>query len=313
MTALRILIADDHAAVRRSVRSLVESQKDWTVCAEAADGAEAIEESERTKPDVVLLDLSMPGLSGLEAAREIRRSRPGARVVILTMHKSDELNEEAKRAGVRAVVDKGDAARSLIRAIEAVRPPEPVPLAGSLLREHRHVAGLFASPEERYRVLSPFIGDGLTRGEKAIHVIDPTGRDNHMAQLEKHGVAAGDAVARRQLQLISWEEAYLGEGAFDHVATTDRIYALFEDASHAGYPLTRLVAHMEWALLDRPGVHDLLEYERGFNEKFPDTDNIAICAYDLTRFRGDIIAAILAAHPAAIIGGALHDNPFYSA
>ncbi|HEX7140254.1 MAG TPA: MEDS domain-containing protein, partial [Vicinamibacterales bacterium] len=284
MPALRILIADDHPAVRRSVRSLVESQDDWTVCAEAADGTEAVEQSERTRPDVVLLDVSMPGLNGFEAAREIRRNRPGARVVMLTMHKSDELDEEAKRAGARAVVDKGDAARTLIRAIEAVRPPEPVPLAGSFLREHRHVAALFASSEERYNVLAPFITEGLVRGEKAIHLIDPPDRDRHVQQLEEHGVGAGAAAARRQLQLIPWEEAYLRGGAFDDTAMTDLLCQLFDEASGNGYPLTRLVAHMEWALLDRPGVHNLVQYEKRLNDFLSRNDNVVICAYDLTHF-----------------------------
>lgn len=311
MPALRILIADDHPAVRRSVRSLVESRDDWTVCAEAADGTEAVEESERTKPDVVLLDVSMPGLNGFEAAREIRRSHPRARVVFLTMHKSDELNEEAKRAGARAVVDKGDADRALIRTIEAVRPPDPIPLAGSFLREHRHVVALFASAEERYNVLAPFINEGLANGEKAIHLIDPPDRDRHMSQLEQHGVDANAAEARHQLQLISWDEAYFPGGAFDRVAMLALIEGLYDAATAAGYPLTRVVAHMEWALLDRPGVHDLVEYERHANELAARYDNVAICAYDLTRFRGDTIAGVLLAHPAAIVGGALHENPFY--
>jgi DNA-binding NarL/FixJ family response regulator len=312
MPALRILIADDHAAVRRSVRILIESQDDWTVCAEAADGTAAVAETERTKPDVVLLDVSMPGLNGFEAAREIRRSQPRSRVVMLTMHNSDELNEEARRAGARAVVDKGADDRALVRAIEAARPPDPVPLAGSFLREHRHVAALFATPEERYHVLAPFIAEGLDRGEKAIHLIDPPDRGTHLKQLEEHGVSAGAAEARSQLQLVPWEEAYLRGGRFDRVAMTDLIGELFDGAAESGYPLTRLVAYMEWALLDRPGVHDLVEYEKRLNDVLRRYDNVTICAYDLTRFGGDTIAGVLLAHPAAIIGGALHDNPFYA-
>jgi DNA-binding NarL/FixJ family response regulator len=312
MPALRILIADDHPAVRRSVRSLIESQDDWIVCAEASDGTEAVQETERTKPDVVLLDVSMPRLNGFEAAREIRRSQPRVRVVMLTMHKSDELNEEARRAGARAVVDKGDAGRALIRTIEAVRPPDPVPLAGSFLREHRHVAAFFTSVEERYNVLAPFINEGLARGEKAIHMIDPPDRDRHMKQLEQHGVAAGAAEARSQLQLVPWEEAYLRGGVFDGVAMARLIGELFDEAAGSGYALTRLVGHMEWALLDRPGVRDLVDYEKRLNELLARYDNVTVCAYDLTRFGGDTIAGVLLAHPAAIIGGALHDNPFYA-
>src|SRR2546423_1382147 len=139
MAALCILIADDHAAVRRSIRALLESHAQWSVCGEAADGEEAVERAAALRPDVVLLDVSMPKMNGLEAARQIRRSVPTAQFLVLTMHGSDQLPEEARRAGAREIVMKSDADRSLIRAVESLREPDmAIPLAGSVIRDRRH-------------------------------------------------------------------------------------------------------------------------------------------------------------------------------
>jgi hypothetical protein len=83
------------------------------------------------------------------------------------------------------------------------------------------------------------------------------------------------------------------------------------DASSEGFPLTRLIAHMEWALFDRPGVDDLVAYESRLNNVLSTFDDVVICAYDLTKFGGAVIVDIIRSHPAVVIGGAYHHNPFY--
>src|SRR5947207_10687202 len=267
MPELRILIADDHAPVRRSIRSLVESHAQWRVCGEAADGEEAVEEADRLKPDIVLLDVSMPKLNGLEAARRIRQSVPTAQLLVLTMDSSDQLPEEARRAGAGEVVMKSDADRSLIEAIESLRAPDrAIPLAGSVIRQWRHVAAFFGSEEERYRVLAPFIADGLAVGDKALHIIDPQDRDWHTRRLTEAGIDVSSAEARQQLLLLPWEKACLREGRFDQHAMTSLLRRILSDGSAQGYPLTRAIAHMEWALQDRPGVHDLIASEARCND-----------------------------------------------
>jgi DNA-binding NarL/FixJ family response regulator len=313
MPELRILIADDHAPLRRSIRSLLESHAQWSVCGEAADGEEAIEEAERLRPDVVLLDISMPKLNGLEAARRIRQSVPTAQLLVLTMHSSDQLPEEARRAGARDVVMKSDADRSLIGAIESLRAPDrAIPLAGSVIRQWRHVAAFFRSEEERYRVLAPFIADGLAVGEKAIHIIDPPDRDRHVRRLTEAGIDVAGAVARHQLVLLPWNEAYLRDGRFDQQAMIDLLRQMLGEGTAQGYPLTRGIAHMEWALQDRPGVHDLIEYEWRLNDVLAECDDVVICAYDLTKFTGAVIVDVLRSHPMTIVGGSLRENPFYA-
>lgn len=121
MTALRILIVDDHAVVRRGVRALLESQDGWEVCGEADNGPEAIEKVADLKPDVVVLDVSLPGLNGLEATPHILKASPNTEVLVLTMHHSEELARQVLRSGAKGYVLKSDADHSLVTAIESVR------------------------------------------------------------------------------------------------------------------------------------------------------------------------------------------------
>src|ERR1700724_2903998 len=118
---LRILIADDHEVARRGIRSLLESHPGWEVCAEAKDGRDAVELATRTKPDLVLLDIGMPNLNGLEAARQILASSPDVPILILTMHDSDQVVREVLRAGARGFLLKSDAGRDLVAAVEALQ------------------------------------------------------------------------------------------------------------------------------------------------------------------------------------------------
>jgi DNA-binding NarL/FixJ family response regulator len=118
MTPLRLLVVDDHAVVRRGVRALLESQPGWEVCGEAADGQEAIRKAAELKPDIVVLDISLPGLNGLEATSRILKESPEIEVLILTMHHSEELAQQVIKAGARGYVLKSDADQSLVAAVE---------------------------------------------------------------------------------------------------------------------------------------------------------------------------------------------------
>src|SRR6201993_2523318 len=118
---LRILIADDHEVARQGIRSLLESHAGWEVCAEAKDGREAVEFANTVNPDLILLDIGMPNLNGLEAARQILASYPELPILILTMHDSDQVVREVLRAGARGFLLKSDAGRDLIAAVEALQ------------------------------------------------------------------------------------------------------------------------------------------------------------------------------------------------
>lgn len=116
----RILIADDHAVVREGLRAIVSSHAGWTVCAEAATGREAVMAASELRPDVVILDVAMPEMNGLEAARQIRHDLPNVKILILTMYDTEELAKEFAEAGADAYVLKGDTGRALVDVLDTV-------------------------------------------------------------------------------------------------------------------------------------------------------------------------------------------------
>ncbi len=125
MKTVRILVADDHEVVRYGLRRLLEAQPGWEICGEAATGREAVDKAKRLKPDIVVLDYSMPELNGTEAARQILKEVPRTEVLILTMHGSEQLIRGALEAGARGYALKSDASRDLISAVHALIEHKP--------------------------------------------------------------------------------------------------------------------------------------------------------------------------------------------
>ena len=116
---VRVLIADDHPVIRRMVRSVLQVHPNFEVCGEAMDGAQAVEEAKKLKPDVVVLNVTMPVMNGFEAAREIKAILPQSAIVILSQKADLEFVEQAKKIGVRAYVAKSRAGEALVKAVEA--------------------------------------------------------------------------------------------------------------------------------------------------------------------------------------------------
>src|SRR5579864_1166226 len=114
---LRILIADDHEVVRRGLCALLQAHDGWEICGEATDGREAVEKAAELRPDIVLIDVGMPNLNGLNAARQILAAKPRTRVLIVTMHESEQLIREALEIGARGFLLKSDAAKDLVAAV----------------------------------------------------------------------------------------------------------------------------------------------------------------------------------------------------
>jgi DNA-binding NarL/FixJ family response regulator len=121
MAPFRILLADDHEVVRTGLRALLEEQSGWEVVAEAVDGRDAVEKATKLKPDVVVIDIAMPSLNGLEAVRQIVKAVPNTKVLVLTMYDSDPLIQQVLQAGARGYLLKSDAGRDLVSAIDALR------------------------------------------------------------------------------------------------------------------------------------------------------------------------------------------------
>ncbi|MGA9564587.1 MAG: response regulator transcription factor [Candidatus Korobacteraceae bacterium] len=125
MSNLRILIADDHDLVRKGLRMLIEEHPGWTVCGEARSGREAVEQATQHSPDIVVIDVSMPDLNGLEATRLIRKACPRSEVLVITHHDSDEIAAEVLNAGARGYVLKSDSDKDLVNAVEALSRHKP--------------------------------------------------------------------------------------------------------------------------------------------------------------------------------------------
>jgi len=120
MSALKILVADDHDVVRAGMKALLEDQPNWQVVAEASTGRQAVDKAKATVPDVAILDVTMPELNGLEAARQIKKLLPYTEILILTVHESEQIAAEVLKVGARGYILKSDAGRELVAAVKAV-------------------------------------------------------------------------------------------------------------------------------------------------------------------------------------------------
>jgi DNA-binding NarL/FixJ family response regulator len=129
----RILIVDDHEIVRSGLRRLVERQSGWEVCGEAVNGKEAIDKALALNPDLVLMDISMPVMNGIEATRQIRRLSPVTKIVIVSLHDDESITAEAKNAGADAYVVKACPSEILLKTIAAVLQEGPRPACGPRL------------------------------------------------------------------------------------------------------------------------------------------------------------------------------------
>jgi DNA-binding NarL/FixJ family response regulator len=168
-TKTRILLADDHEIVRRGLRTLLEMRADWEVCAEAADGRTAVQLAKELAPDLVILDLSMPELNGLEAARRIVSHAPQSRLLMLTMHETEQFIRESFGAGVRGYILKTDAGRDLIAGVEAL-------LRGETFFTSRLAAMIYAAEFE-----------GTTRRRRGRSQSQLTPREREILQLLVEG------------------------------------------------------------------------------------------------------------------------------
>jgi hypothetical protein len=191
------------------------------------------------------------------------------------------------------------------------RTAAPFRFAGSQIGEARHVCAFFNTDEEEYRVLLPFIKDGFECGDKAVHVVNPGQRRDHLQRLAAVGIDAAAAERSGQLEVRSNTETYLTDGRFDE----DRMLEVFEHLASgngkAGFPLSRIVCRMDWAAEGRSHIDSVVEFESRVNDMWRRHDDVVICTYHLGQFGGDTVIDIMRTHPMIIIGGILQQNPFF--
>ena len=201
---LKILVADDHDIIRRGLKHLLTARPGWDVCAEAKTGREAVTLAEQLRPDVVVMDIGMPDLNGLEAARRIRKSLPKTEILILTLHFSDQLVREIVDVGARAYITKSDADRDLVAAVEALadhRTFFTARAAEMLLNNftaHPSTAAPQANPRSRITTREREIVQLIAEGKSSKEVAQALGisvktaethRANIMRKLELHSIS----------------------------------------------------------------------------------------------------------------------------
>ena len=180
-----------------------------------------------------------------------------------------------------------------------------VNLAGREIGCSCHACAFFHSDDQFYKVMLPFIREGFTAGDRAVHIVDPAKRERHLETLSAAGVDAERSQDTRQLEVRRWEEAYLREGHFDQDAMLALIQEVLEEGRRQAFPMTRLVANMEWALEDVPGVGRLIDFENRLQIALRGMPDLVICAYDISRHPQSMVLETILAHPMALIGGVL--------
>jgi len=191
------------------------------------------------------------------------------------------------------------------------RARTPIPFAGSHFSDYRHVCAFFNSDEEEYRVLLPFIKDGLHSGERAVHVVNPEQREEHLRRLVSEGVDTSATLKSGQLELKNDTDTYLRDGLFDK----ERMIKVFEQMASGndsgGFPSSRIICRMDLGANSAPRNENLSEVESRINDVWCRHDDIVICTYHLSKFGGETVIDIMRTHPMVIIGGILQQNPFF--
>lgn len=188
---------------------------------------------------------------------------------------------------------------------------KPVNLAGSALTHSCHACAFFHTKDEEYGVLMPFIKEGFENGDNAFHIVGAELRAAHFKRLEEAGIDTAQAEADGQLKVATWDETYLQGGHFDQYRMIETLLSLIAPQDAPPAKMSRNIASMSWALEDRPGVDDIIEYEARLNDALPEQHDPVICTYDLSQFDATVVIDILRTHPMVIIGGILQENPFY--
>jgi DNA-binding NarL/FixJ family response regulator len=187
MSSVRILIADDHPVVRKGLRAMLQAHAGWKVVGEAENGTDAVAKARQLEPDVVILDISMPGLNGFDASREITKAQPSSRVLMFTMHRDQALIGKSLHAGARGYVLKTEADRDLFKALETVmegRTFLPPDTAGALM-------DMSIPPDQKESRLSSreiqvlhLLAEGKRNREIAAHLgISRRTAENHRAKI----------------------------------------------------------------------------------------------------------------------------------
>jgi DNA-binding NarL/FixJ family response regulator len=318
LSLIRILIADDFKDWRRQVRLLFKTRPEWQVVAEAADGLEAIQKAEELKPNLIVLDIGLPKLNGIEAARRIRRLSPSSKIVFLSQDHDPGVVQAALGTGAQGYVYKTDVRRDFLPAIQAaMRDRQFVSrsLRGYAFVDtsegkvsHRHEVHFFSDDAVFLDTVARFVVIALKAGNAAIVVATESHRDGIVRRMKKHGLDVDAATQQGkyvQLDVAKTLSTFMVNGMPDPARFFEIVGGLIKVAAKAAkqeHP--RVVACGECsAFLWAQGKPDAaLRLEQLWDDLGQTLDVDILCAYALSSFRGKedepVFQSICAEHPA---------------
>lgn len=186
-----------------------------------------------------------------------------------------------------------------------------VTLCGKQLHGLRHICAFFESENEQYDILTPYLKEGIDIGDRVVTILESDSHLGHFARLESAGIGTSAAIEREQLMVLKSEDSYLKDGIF----VVERMCKMLEDAitsaENSEFKHVRTMGDMDWALRGCPGTDELIVYEARVNEIAPRHDCTLLCAYDINKFSGRVIADVLATHSHVLMGGQIYENPHY--
>jgi DNA-binding NarL/FixJ family response regulator len=317
--SIRILIVDDFENWRRQVHSLLQARPTWQDISEASDGSQAVQKVEELKPDLILLDIGLPKLNGIEAARQIRRQSPGSKIIFLSQNSDLDVVRAALGTGALGYVLKTDAGHELLPAVDAVLGGKQF-VSSSLKRHefsaspgeeqapHRHEVLFYSDDAVLLDRVTHFIAVALKAGDAAIVFATKSHRDSLLQRLKAEGVDTDGALHQGtyiSLDATDTLSAIMVNGLPDPVRFFERIGGSIEAAARAVQSeAPRVVVFGEAvALLQTEGNADAAIHFEQLGNELPKTHKVDIlCAYSLSSFHGEedehVFQSICAEHSA---------------
>lgn len=318
MPSIRILLADDFADWRRQVRLLLQARPEWQVIAEASDGSEAVQKVKELKPDLILLDIGLPKLNGIEAASRIRKLSPGSKIVFLSQNNDRDFVQAALSTGVLGYVHKTDAASELLHAVDAVLQGQQ--FVSSILKGHEVTATSAAKPAHRHEVLfysddavlldgfARFIAVALKSGDPAIVAITESHRDDLVMRLKAHGLDV-DAATRLGTYVQLDVAKMLATFMVNDMPDTARFFEVVGGLIHSSikvakgeHPRVAACGECSPLLFAEGKAGAAIRLEQLWDEAVKTLEVDILCGYALSSFHGEedkhVFQSICAEHSA---------------
>ena len=311
--SIRILVVEDHAPFRDFVRSVLEDRSGLQIIDEVADGIQAVQKAQELQPDLILLDIGLPMLNGIEAARRIRQLSPASKILFVTENRSREMAEEVVRLGFGGYVVKSDATSDLLPAVEAVLqgkyfvsasliPQQKVKISG------RHEAGFYSDDRWFLEDVTQFIGTALKAGNAAIVAATESHRNSLLPNLRAYGLDVGAAIEQGRYIALDAADA-LSTFMLNGMPDPDRFLKTFGDVILTAAAAAKLQSprvaifgecvHLLWA---QGNAEAAIQMEKLGNQLVNTYDVDILCGYNPDRLRdmmdSHIYQRICAAHSA---------------